>query len=300
MQEIYSMYGISRQAHSQAIKREQDLELRHLLYIGFMHQVREIHPGMGLRKMYEQFVPEGIGRDAFIALGLREGLRLKTITNPMKTTVVLKNSYYSNLLVDKRFTGVNQIWVSDLFYFSIKGKHHYVVLIMDVYSRRIIGYTASANMKAENNVRALQSAFTLRGVNNYQEKLIHHSDRGSQYIYSGYTELLGFYGAQISMCNDVLENAHMERVNGTIKNDYLARRSIASLDQLKYWLTKDVQAYNHRAHDSLKLNTKKMTPLEFENNIKQLPERKRPVLEIFTIHQQIDEDPNQLSLFLGI
>jgi len=304
MQNIYALLGISRQAHFQALAREEYLADRSLLYVGLMHDIRDLHPRMGLRKMYEQFQPEGIGRDAFISLGLCEGFRLKANINPMITTRGSRRTCYPNLLVGKKFTSVNQIWVSDLFYFSIQGKHHYVVLIMDAYSRRIIGYNAADNMKATNNIQALQNALILRGVQNYEGKLIHHSDRGSQYIYQGYTELLDTYGIEVSMCSDVLENAHMERVNGTIKNDYLKHRKINSLAQLRYWLKKDVDAYNNRIHDNLKHLTrkhfKKMTPIEFENYVKELSKEKRPSLEIFTICQQKSENPNQLSLFKGL
>jgi len=64
----------------------------------------------------------------------------------------------------KRFTGVNQVWVSDIFNFPLNNKHYYMVLIMDVYSRKIVGYSVAGNMRAENNINALQTALTLRGI----------------------------------------------------------------------------------------------------------------------------------------
>ncbi len=292
MKDVYAMCGISKQAHAQAIVRMKKIRNNEPLYIGLMYDIRDLHPGMGLRTMYEQFDPEGIGRDAFIALGLKEGLRLRAVVNPVKTTQSVKSSRYPNLLVGKQFTGVNQIWASDIFYFSVEGKHQYVVLIMDVYSRRIIGYNAAKNMRAENNVRALHMALTLRGIDDYDGKLIHHSDRGSQYISEAYTELLEQYGIQISMCTDVLENAHMERANGTIKNDYLARYNVQSAAALPKWLHKAVNAYNNRIHQSLG----RKTPVAFEIYINELDKKERPILEIFTINK-LENDPNQLSLF---
>ena len=160
-------------------------------------------------------------------------------------------------------------------------------------------YNAADNMKARNNILALKAALTLRGIQNYHNQLIHHSDRGGQYIYQAYLELLDKYTIQVSMCSDVLENAHIERVNGTIKNEYLNRRKINSLSQLKYWLQKDVDAYNNRVHNSLIIDSKKRTPIEFENFIKELSKREKPVLKVFTISKQISETPNQLSLFEG-
>jgi len=292
MNDLYGICGISRQAHAKAVIREAALKERDYLYVNFMHEIRQHHPGMGLRKMYEQFEPADIGRDAFIALGLRAGLRLRSMGNPVRTTDSVKSNRYPNLLGGKWFTDVNQVWSSDIFYFPIGAKHHYVVLIMDVYSRRIIGYSAANNLRAENNIRALQMALTLRGIRDYQGQLIHHSDRGSQYICDDYTNLLEDYGIQISMCTDVLENAHIERANGRIKNDYLARWSVTKPHTLSRWLKKAVQGYNNCIHSSIG----KKTPIQFESYVKELNLEKRPKMEIFVKNNQISENPNQLAL----
>lgn len=294
MKAVYLEAGISKQSHFQQVKHRQQTKDKKLSYIGFISEIRAIHPGMGLRKMYNQFHPEGMGRDAFIALGLQEGFRLRAVTNPARTTYSVKSNRYSNLLVDKKFTDANQVWSSDITYFNFGNRFYYIVLIMDVYSRRIIGYSIADNMRAENNIKALKMALQLRGIDNYLYQLIHHSDKGSQYISNDYTQLLDDYGINISMCNEVLENAHIERVNGTIKNEYLNRWSINSVAQLMKTLKKAIHNYNNRLHNSLG-----KTPIEFENFIKELSKEERPVLEIFTkkAYSQISDNPNQLSLF---
>lgn len=294
MKAVYLEAGISKQSHFQQVKHRQQTKDKKLSYIGFISEIRAIHPGMGLRKMYNQFQPEGMGRDAFIALGLQEGFRLRAVTNPARTTYSVKSNRYSNLLVDKKFTDANQVWSSDITYFNFGNRFYYIVLIMDVYSRRIIGYSIADNMRAENNIKALKMALQLRGIDNYLYQLIHHSDKGSQYISNDYTQLLDDYGINISMCNEVLENAHIERVNGTIKNEYLNRWSINSVAQLMKTLKKAIHNYNNRLHNSLG-----KTPIEFENFIKELSKEERPVLEIFTkkAYSQISDNPNQLSLF---
>lgn len=252
---------------------------------------------MGLRLMYEQFEPNGIGRDAFIALGLLNGFRLKAPVNPVKTTWPDKTSPYPNLIADKYLTNVNQLWVSDLFYFHLGGKHYYIVLIMDVYSRRIIGYSAADNMRAENNVQALNQALKIRGIKKYRHQLIHHSDRGSQYVSQAYTNLLNDHQIQISMCINVLDNSYMERLNGTIKNSYLKLWPIENELQLKsQFIHKAIDGYNNRQHRSLE----KKTPIEFETYVKQLSKKDRPVLKVFTVSNQNNENPNQLSLFYGL
>lgn len=290
MKALYALCGISKQGHWDAVRRTEQEESKELCYVGLMHKIRQLHPGMGLRTMYDQFNPEGIGRDAFIALGLNEGYRLRTIKNPQRTTRSVKNARYRNLLGNRSFTFVNQVWVSDIFYFSVENRHYYVVLIMDVYSRRILGYSVADNLRAENNIKALAMALTLRGIDNYKGQLIHHSDRGSQYISDDYTNLLDEYGIQISMCVDVLENAHCERVNGTIKNDYLARWNIQTTEELFWKLPDAVSNYNQRRHQTIK-----MTPIEFETYVKELEPVNRPQLQIFTVQQNV-ANPLQISI----
>ncbi len=292
MNELYAIAGISKQGFFQALQRQDELQEKEVVYIGLMYEIRELHPGMGLRTMYEQFHPEGIGRDNFIALGLHEGFRLKAVSVPQKTTIGVKSSKYCNLLAHVKLTAVNQVWVSDLFYFPLQGKHYYVVLIMDVYSRRIVGYSIADNMRKENNIQALNMAITLRGIPNYDQRLIHHSDRGSQYTSDDYTDLLNEHGIRISMCTDVLENAHCERVNGTIKNDYLNRWDIRNEVQLKAALPRAVNNYNHRNHRSLN----KKTPIQFETFVKELEYEKRPKFTIFTKKQDVSIN-GQLTLF---
>lgn len=296
MRAVYLLCGISKQSHHQALRRARDLEGKKAVYVGFMAEVREMHPGMGLRTMHEHFRPEGIGRDAFIALGLVEGFRLAVVRNHVRTTWSVKNRRYRNLLGGRRFTGINQVWSSDLFYFQLNGRHYYVVLIMDVYSRRIVGHSVADNMRAENNVAALRMALTLRGVENYGGKLVHHSDRGSQYVSDDYTELLEEYGILVSMCDDVYENTHIERANGTIKNGYLNRWDNRDEGTLFRNVSRAVASYNQRPHQSL---PNKMTPIAFESYINELNDDEKPVLEIYTMRNQKSESPNQLELNFG-
>ncbi len=293
MSKLLSFSGISRQGHQQALLRIKEGEEKAVLYINLIYEIRLTHPGMGLRTIYEKWQPAGIGRDAFISLGLMAGYVIDPQPLGPKTTIAHPSANYPNLLNDLKFTDVNQIWTSDITYFRLGEKWCYLTFIMDVYSRRIVGYSVSDNMKAYNNVAALQMALDLRGIDNYQEKLIHHSDRGSQYISNAYTDVLLDYKVKISMCANVLENAHIERVNGTIKNQYLKHWSIKNLHQLKKATEKAIYAYNYeKPHSSIM----KKSPVEFENFIQEIPLLKRESIEIFTYHQNDDKyNPAQLS-----
>ena len=272
MNDVFMLCGISRQAHFQALKRHLQEQQKAGLYVRLMEQVREIHPGMGLRTMYDMLQPEGIGRDAFVALGLQEGFRLKSIEKQTRTTYSTKSRRYGNLLGDAEFNGINQLWSSDITYLYCMEKFFYIVLIMDVYSRRITGYSIADNMRAENNVAALKMALALRGIDNYHQSLIHHSDKGTQYASDAYTEMLGRYEIRISMCNEVYENTHIERVNDTIKNQYLNRMQINNERQLKAALNQTIKSYNEtRPHQSIQ----KMSPIQYENHLTQIPVEKR-------------------------
>ena len=290
MQTLYLIANISRQGHFKEVLHEKTIAEKSIFYVGLMYKIREFHPGMGLRKMYEQFQPEGIGRDAWINLGLQEGFRMAPSINYYKTTYAIKSNKYENLLIKKEFTDVNQLWVSDIFYFPLNEKNYYAVLIMDVYSRKIVGGSIADNMRAENNTKALSMALKLRGISNYNNNLIHHSDRGSQYMSDVYTEMLEEYQIRISVCFDVLENAHCERANGTIKNEYLNRWSIKDEDELFYRFKEATENYNNRKHNSIK-----MTPNVYEIFLNEVPLDKREKMEIFTIKS---DTPNPFQLEL--
>lgn len=236
-----------------------------------MEQVREIHPGMGLRTIYEMLHPEGIGRDGFIALGLQEGFRLKNVEKQTRTTYSVKSNRYGNLLGGMEFTDINQLWSSDITYFFCLDQFFYMVFIMDIYSRRIIGCSIADNLRAENNLTALQMAVKTRGIEKYHHGLIHHSDKGTQYASDSYTQMLEQYEIRISMCDEVYENTHIERVNDTIKNQYLNRMEINNERDLKRKLNGSIKAYNEtRPHQSLNM----LSPVQYENSLMKIEKEK--------------------------
>jgi len=295
MNDVFALCGISRQAHYQGIQRFVEEKQKEELYIRMMVQVREIHPGMGIRTMYEMLQPEGIGRDAFVALGLQEGFRLKSVEKKTRTTYSIKSNRYGNLLGGEEFTGINQVWSSDITYLYCLDRTFYIVLIMDLYSRRIVGYSVADNMRAENNVYAMEMALQLRGIEKYGNSLIHHSDKGTQYACNEYTQLTENYEIRISMCDEVYENTHIERVNGTIKNDYLNRMVISNRKQLDVKVADAITAYNgSRPHQALDY----MSPVAYENHLSGIEKSKRKKMTIYTIKKDDKSaHPEQLNLF---
>ena len=150
---------------------------------------------------------------------------------------------------------------------------------MDVYSRVIIGYSIADNMRAEHNLKALKTAVKNRKIHNYDNTLIHHSDRGTQYASDAYTNALTDHGIQISMCKEVYENTHIERLNGTIKNQYLNRWNIQNLKELNDKLKTTIHSYNHtRPHRSLK----NISPFQYEKELENIPITQRIPMTIYT------------------
>ena len=295
MQSVFVLCGISRQAHHQALARFKNEAIKSELYVRMMEEVRAIHPGMGLRTMYQMLQPEGIGRDGFVTLGLQEGFRLKTIEKYTRTTYSVKSNRYKNLLGDVTLTGINQVWSSDITYFYGFEHFYYIVLLMDVYSRRVIGYALSDNMRAENNLKALKMALKTRGIARYGNKLIHHSDKGTQYASDQYTETLEEAEILISMCNEVYENTHIERLNQTIKDQYLYRMAITTEKQLILKLDETIKSYNEtKPHESLKW----MSPIQYEKSLSGIKEENRIKMTIFTVKDRsVFQPTTQMELF---
>lgn len=295
MKAIYFLCGISRQGHMQSLQRSLNELDKSLLYINMIEDVRREHPGMGIRCMYDMLQPGDIGRDAFICLGLESGYRLKYAVKHTRTTYSIKSNKYFNLLTNKIFNDINQVWSSDITYYFFEGRFYYIVLIMDVYSRHILGYSLANNMRAENNLEALKMALKTRGIDDYHKTLIHHSDRGTQYASDVYTDELRAKGIEISMCREVYENTHIERLNDTIKNQYLSRWVITGIKELRLKLTQTIKSYNNtRLHKSLK----KMSPVQFEKILENIPLNERNTMRIYTDQKQ-DERQKLLQLSLN-
>lgn len=276
LQEIYEIAGFSRQAHSEFMVRLGKAELVSKMVLNAVLEVRNMHPSMGLKKIYYLLKPEGIGRDKFLDLGRLYGLGIKCPKSFRRTTFSAKSRIFINLVSARPITDINRVWASDTTYFRINEIFYYITFILDVYSRRILGYIAWPNLTAEANCRALQMAIISRGKIDYF-KLIHHSDRGVQYASNRYLAILKKHGIGVSMCDSVYENTHIERINGTIKNEYLNNWGIGSYKELTKSLARAVHLYNHeRPHWSLGTQT----PAAYEEKLKTTPYNEREVIKI--------------------
>jgi putative transposase len=144
--------------------------------------------------------------------------RRKKLFKPVTTQSDHDYEIYPNLIRDIEVTGLNQVWVADITYIRLPHEFIYLAAIIDIFSRKCIGWALSRDINTILTLDALEMAISKRkslGLN----LLIHHSDRGVQYASNDYVELLEKYGIKISMSRsgNPYDNAFMESFNKTLK-----------------------------------------------------------------------------------
>lgn len=255
------MFGISRQAIYQRIKQSKKVREEQLLVRSLVIKQRMLMPRLGTRKLYyllkDLFIEHEIkmGRDKLFALLRAEHLLVKPKKNYTKTT----NSKHwlrkhPNLLKQAKITRPNQFYVSDITYIKSKERTHYLSLITDAYSRKIVGYELSDDMSSESVVKALKMAVQDRKSS---APLVHHSDRGLQYCSSIYQKELEKNKMIPSMTDgyDCYQNALAERINGILKQEFLIYKCNTA-KELKTLIAESINTYNNRRpHLSLNMKT---------------------------------------------
>ena len=272
MSQLYKYVGITRQAIDQYRHRQDVFDNRVLCLLLEAEELRKEHPGCGLEKMYYTLNPHFIGRDRFIELFMDLGFRIKKRINYKRTTYSVA-SKYTNLIKGLAVSAPSVVWQSDITYYDVNDKFYYVVFIIDVYTKVIVGYTVSDNMRATANLKALEMALV-----SYKAPLIHHSDRGGQYIYTEYIQLLEANNCKISMCKSSQDNAYAERINRTIKEEYLDYWKPSDYQQLNIDTKRAVEHYNNkRIHNNLD----RIKPAAFAQDWKKQRKENRKTINIF-------------------
>jgi putative transposase len=284
MKDIYHMLGTSRQNVSQCLLRVRTKTLAADMVVNLAKDIRKEHRIMGCRKMYwKAFKDMPMGRDQCEQILLSKGFRVQFPRNYRRTTYSIGKLYYPNRIEGMTVQGINRVWQTDITYFEVENRFYYLVFIEDVYSRRIVGWSVDYSLWAQGNIRALEKAIRLRG-DGQLKGLIHHSDRGSQYIDQEYISRLTRQQITPSMCQFAWQNAYCERVNGTIKNEYLKCWKISNMIELKKAVSKAVYLYNYeRPHMEL---PNWLAPAVFERQFNEGLFRKKPTMKLYS--KQID------------
>jgi transposase InsO family protein len=226
--------------------------------LSLVRRERALQPRLGTRKLLHMLEGEmqsagvSVGRDRLFAiLGKNSLLIERRQRGPRTTNSRHRFRVYGNLLKDAVLTSPNQALVSDITYIRTDEGFMYLSLVMDAYSRTVVGYYCSDNLEAEGTLRSLSMA--LRGLPVGSET-IHHSDRGSQYCCGAYVEKLLRRGLQISMTeeNHCYENSQAERLNGILKQEYGLGGCFRSKSEVRRAVREAVTLYNcRRPHQSL-------------------------------------------------
>ena len=206
-------------------KHRQLRKVDHDLVIELVKRERKIQTRVGGKKLHRMFQPElkaaGVktGRDCMFDVMRDNDLLLKPLKSAPKTTNSRHSlPVFSNLIKDKEVTAPNQVWVCDITYIKTGQGFVYLALIMDLYSRKIVGYNCGDSLESANCQKALEQAIAQlpEGCSP-----IHHSDRGCQYCCHEYVDLLNEHNIAISMTEDnhCAENSHAERLNGILKQE---------------------------------------------------------------------------------
>ena len=263
MSHLFRLLGISKQGFHQGLDRELKRRDEQLQLLSILREVRHDHPKLSCRQIYYMLRPTYMGRDQFEKFCYSWGLKVPRNKRYYRTTDSFGVNRFPNLLLETDvITGINQIWVSDITYYELSDKVYYITLIMDLYSRRIVGWNVSDTLRTEETtLKALIKAIKDRSIPR-ESNLIIHSDGGGQYYSKEFKKLTKYYGMRNSMCASVYENPHAERINGTIKNDYLIPYAPKCFSELIKMLEKTIFLYNHqRPHKSLD----KCPPAVFED-----------------------------------
>ena len=173
--------------------------------------------------------------------GVRRGKVVRTTLSDMKAPCPLDR-------VNRQFKAErpNQLWVSDFTYVSTWQGWLYVAFVIDVYARRIVGWRVSTSMHTEFVLDALEQALYARQPER-DGTLIHHSDRGSQYVSIRYSERLAEAGIEPSVGSkgDSYDNALAETINGLYKAEVIHRRSWPTRESVELATLEWVSWFNH-------------------------------------------------------
>ena len=213
--------GVSRSGYSYWLKRPEwvpyeDLDLR--------NQIQEIaleFPGYGYRRITAELQNRGFRinhKRMRRIMRLDNLLCLKKKFKPVTTDSSHGLPVYPNLLKSTTITGLNQVWAADITYVQLMHENIYLAVILDLSSRKCIGWDLSRNMGSQLTMNALDRALKSRWTESIQG-LIHHSDQGVQYASKDYVDCLKKHNIKISMSRkgNPYDNAFAESFIKTLK-----------------------------------------------------------------------------------
>jgi len=219
----------------------------------------------GYRRIYAALLARGLpcGKHRVRQLMQQHGLQAKRRRRYRTTTESRHRLPVAPNLLDRAFaaTAPNQKWVSDITFVPTYEGWLYLLVIMDLYSRLVVGWAMESFLKAELGLKALRMALARRQP---PPGLLHHSDQGVQYANNDYQQLLASHEAVVSMSRkgNVYDNAPMESFFATLKRELIHFRTYRTRDEARTDIFEFVEVFynRQRLHSALQYRT----PAEFE------------------------------------
>ena len=251
-------YKIKEQSEQQQ-KQEADIRDR-------IEHIACEFPRYGYRRITKQLARDGYALNHKRVLRImRENSLLCVLKRKWTTTTDSKHSFrrYPNLIKNLLVKTLNRLWVADITYIRILTTFVYLAVILDAFSRKVVGYAISKSLEDDLTIIALKSALARRQL---RKGCIHHSDQGLQYASDDYIDILKEHGFQISMSakGNPYDNAMAESFIKTLKHEEVYLWDYKTFDDVAKRIPFFIeQVYNtKRLHSSLGY----VPPDEFESN----------------------------------
>ena len=262
-----SLAGFSRAGYYRAQLPEPKPSQEDLTVRDAMHRVALEWPAYGSRRMSHELRKRGMKvnrkrvqrlmrEDNLLCVAKRKFIVTTDSAHPLPV--------YPNLPPTMKVTGINQLWISDITYIRLEEEFVCLAVVLDAFSRRVIGWSLDDTMAESLTLAALQMALKQREIG---PGLVHHSDRGVQYAAGSYTQLLRENGITISMSRkgNPWDNAACESFMKTLKHEEVHRTEYRNLADARTRIGRFLESiYNdRRMHSSLSY----LSPSEFESSL---------------------------------
>lgn len=237
--------------------------------VQYIREVKDKDPGIGGIKVWAMYCRtfgerDRIGRDRFCDIFDRYGFKIRRRRRVRTTDSRHNNPTYPNIVREIIPTRFGEIIVGDITYIPLESsdgqrRFCYVSLLMDSYSKLVLGSSVGMTLETRYPMEALTAAIeTLKSHGIDLSRTIHHSDRGVQYTCADYVTMLHKNKIMISMTasGNPKDNAEAERINNTLKNELFKDMTFSHISQVREALRKALLFYNHeRPHLSLEMRT---------------------------------------------